>query len=250
VEDAVLVRVVHRPRHSGHHVRDPILPRLPLGGGRLRVPGGGARQAELAQARVQAAAIDQLHGEVGPAVILADVVDGDDVGVVEVARGRRLDVEALQGVGRPRQAAQDHLEGDLAVDAHLPGPVDDAHAAARDLAEQLVIAEALRRGPRAPGRAARRGQRRQLVAVGEEVVQLRRQVGVPGDELLAVGRPPGLLGLEVVRQGVVQPALPCRGGRFVADHDPVLLAGRGKGSNVMSSIAPPGGNAMRLRPQG
>ena len=35
-------------------------------------------------------------------------------------------------------AGQDHLEGDEAVEADLPGLVDDAHAAAAELAEDLV----------------------------------------------------------------------------------------------------------------
>ena len=38
-------------------------------------------------------------------------------------------------------AGQDHLQGDDAVEADLPGPVDDAHAAAGDLLQQLVVAE-------------------------------------------------------------------------------------------------------------
>ena len=41
--------------------------------------------------------------------------------------------------GQP--AGQDHLQGDDAVEPALPGPVDDAHAAAADLLEQFVIAE-------------------------------------------------------------------------------------------------------------
>ena len=38
-------------------------------------------------------------------------------------------------------AGEDHLEGDDAVEADLPGLVDDAHAAAGDLLQQLVVAE-------------------------------------------------------------------------------------------------------------
>ena len=65
---------------------------------------------------------------------------------------------------------QDHLQGHDAVQAHLPGPVDHAHAAAGDLVEQLVVAEILdaaeqrRQRPARPRRRAaacwcRRGTR-------------------------------------------------------------------------------------------
>ena len=36
---------------------------------------------------------------------------------------------------------EDHLERDFAVEAYLPGLEDHAHAAARDLADDLVVAE-------------------------------------------------------------------------------------------------------------
>ena len=40
-----------------------------------------------------------------------------------------------------RAPCQNHLEGDDAPEPDLPGLVDDAHAAAGDLFQQLVIAE-------------------------------------------------------------------------------------------------------------
>ena len=59
-------------------------------------------------------------------------------------------------------AAQDHLEGDEAVEAELAGLVDDAHAAAAQLAQHLVAGDGRRRkGGRASGRSsAWRGGRR------------------------------------------------------------------------------------------
>ena len=38
-------------------------------------------------------------------------------------------------------AGQDHLQGDQAVQARLPGLVDDAHAAPAQLAQDFVIAD-------------------------------------------------------------------------------------------------------------
>ena len=61
--------------------------------------------------------------------------------MVEIGRGLGLDVEPPDvGVGG-EPAGKDHLQRDEAVQADLPGLVDDAHAAAGDLAHHLVIAE-------------------------------------------------------------------------------------------------------------
>ena len=75
------------------------------------------------------------------ALVLADLVDRHDARMVEVRGGLGLDVEPLDvGLGG-ELAGEDHLERDGAVEAHLPGLVDDAHAAAGDLADELVVAE-------------------------------------------------------------------------------------------------------------
>jgi hypothetical protein len=71
----------------------------------------------------------------------ADLVDRHDVRVVELRRVLRLDLEPAECLRRRQPAGQDHLERDDAPNAHLPGAHDQAHAAARDLAEHLVLAE-------------------------------------------------------------------------------------------------------------
>ena len=52
----------------------------------------------------QAPAADVLHLEVGEAVVLADVEDLDDVGVLELGDGLGLGQEAGGGLGRRRGA--------------------------------------------------------------------------------------------------------------------------------------------------
>src|SRR3712207_9031694 len=55
-------------------------------------PGGGARPAEEAgQVLGQAAALDELHRVVGPALVLAHLVDGHDVRVVQAGGGPDLE---------------------------------------------------------------------------------------------------------------------------------------------------------------
>ena len=146
-------------------------------------------------------------------LVLADLVDGDDVGVVQAGRRLRLPAEAPPLALGSQSAGQDHLQGHDPVGALLPRPVDDAHAAVRDLPQQLVITEG--RGRRAGGRGGwgsgvgRRGSQGtaqgasetvQTVVGGEEGVQFRGQVRVAGQQVLPVGRLTGINRLQVGSQ--------------------------------------------------
>ena len=62
----------------------------------------------------------------------ADLVDRHDAGMVEVGGGLGLDVEPLDIGFGGKLAGEDHLERDRAIEAHLPGLEDDAHAASGD----------------------------------------------------------------------------------------------------------------------
>ena len=105
-------------------------------------PGGGAGVVPVAvHQRYEAAAGDQLHREVVLALMLADLVDRDDAGVVEQRDGLGLVLEAAELGVAGEQAGPDHLQGHRAVERDLAGLVDDAHAAAAQLAPDLVIAE-------------------------------------------------------------------------------------------------------------
>ena len=73
--------------------------------------------------------------------MLADVEDLDDVGVLELGDGLGLGQEAGGGLGAGVRAGQDHLQGDDAVEPDLAGLVDDAHAAAAQLAHDLVAGD-------------------------------------------------------------------------------------------------------------
>jgi len=77
---------------------------------------------------------DQVHGEVGPPVVLAEGVDPDDVLVLEPARGLGLDGEALAGLRAG--PAGDDLQGDLAPERLVASDPDDPHAAPGELAEE------------------------------------------------------------------------------------------------------------------
>jgi hypothetical protein len=87
---------------------------------------------------VQAAAVDVFQREVGAAVVLADLVDVDDVGVLELGGGLGLAAEAGPVVFVGVLAGADHLQGDRPLQAALPGQVDHAHAAAAEHAQDVV----------------------------------------------------------------------------------------------------------------
>ena len=99
------------------------------------------RPGRAVEPPVQAAAVDELQLEERQAVGLADVVDLHDVGVLQAGDGLRLGQEAGGGLGAGMGAGQDHLQGAGAVQADLPGLVDDAHAAAAQLAQDLVAGD-------------------------------------------------------------------------------------------------------------
>jgi hypothetical protein len=190
VQHAALVRVVNGPRHLHEQTRRLARPLQQARHGRRQVP-----------------AVNELHAEVLLAVVLADLVDGDDVGVVERGDGLGLPAEALALLGGGQLAREDHLEGDDAVERHLARLVHHPHPAAGDLFEQLVVAEA-------PHRWQPVLRPIHPVEFGEERRQPLRQLRVAVKEFLAVGRGSRLDRNQVVGNDPIQRA---EGGRPVIE---------------------------------
>ncbi len=124
VEDAPLVGIVHR-----------------AGDRRYQLRRGAGIGHEAPGMRREIAAVDQLHAEVMMPLVLADLVDRDDVGMVQMRRGLGFQAKPLEVVGRGEPPGPDHLQRQHAVQADLPGLEDDAHPAFRDDLDQLIIAE-------------------------------------------------------------------------------------------------------------
>ena len=74
--------------------------------------------------------IDETHAEIVLSVVLADLVDRHDPGMIEVGGGLGLRVEPLDVGVVSKMSRQDHLERDGPIEAHLPCLEDHAHAAA------------------------------------------------------------------------------------------------------------------------
>src|SRR4030095_7677075 len=83
----------------------------------------------------------QPHAEEMLAVLLAHLVNGHDVRVIQVRRSLRLGAKALdQRIGRQR-SADNRLQRHQAIQTDLSRLEDDAHSAASNLVEQFVLAE-------------------------------------------------------------------------------------------------------------
>ncbi|MBK7180690.1 MAG: hypothetical protein IPH82_26510 [Chloroflexi bacterium] len=85
-------------------------------------------------------AIDVFHDDVMPVFFLADVVDGDDVGVGEVGGGVGFALEAHQKAFVAGQAFVEHFDGHDAPQFQILGAVNGGHAAAADAFQEPVTA--------------------------------------------------------------------------------------------------------------
>ena len=88
--------------------------------------------------------------------MLADAEDRHDVGVVQLGRRPRLALGTRSRLASSSSACRQHLQGDVPAQRVLLGLVDDAHAAAADLAEDAVVAQLPQRRQRLPDRAGAR----------------------------------------------------------------------------------------------
>ncbi len=118
-----------------------IVDRLGHGGHELRRLAG--RQRSLGQPHGEALTVDVTHREIMLALLLADFKDRQDVRMVQQGRCLRLLMEAIVVGLRGEVAGQDHLHRHGAAQADLAGLVNHAHAAAGDLLEQFVVADAV-----------------------------------------------------------------------------------------------------------
>ncbi len=91
--------------------------------------------------RLEAHTVDQLHDDGVDAVLVDDVVDRHDVRVIEGRGGAgfleepALPVLVRHGIGRQ------HLERHGALEQGVAGPVDHAHPAGTQFANDLVVRE-------------------------------------------------------------------------------------------------------------
>jgi hypothetical protein len=88
---------------------------------------------------LERAVLDDLGHEVVAAVVLADVVNGQDVRMIERRRELRLAFEASARVGV--ELRRNELDCDRTLQPRVGCPIDDAHAAGAEPAVDAVRSE-------------------------------------------------------------------------------------------------------------
>jgi hypothetical protein len=86
-------------------------------------------------------AFEQLRDDVGATLVHANVVDVEDVGVVEGARGLDLPLEAAQPIRVCGDLLGQDLDRDLAIETGVTCPIDLPHASRSQRSEDFVRTE-------------------------------------------------------------------------------------------------------------
>ena len=84
-------------------------------------------------------AVQKLHGDERLAVLLADVVNRADVGMIQRGSGLRFALKAGERLRVAGNLVGQELERDEAVQARVLGFVNDTHAAAAELLDDAVV---------------------------------------------------------------------------------------------------------------
>ena len=92
---------------------------------------------------LQCLPLQAFHDDEGLPLVLADVVDGADVGMIQGRGGLRLTLEALTGGRVAEVGLGEELQRDVAVEAGVLTLVDDAHASAAELLDHAVVRDGL-----------------------------------------------------------------------------------------------------------
>ena len=88
---------------------------------------------------LQGHAIQELHGDEGLAFVLANVMDGADVGMVQRRRGLCFALETRQGLRIVGEFLGQEFQGHEAVQARVFGLVHHTHAAAAELFDDPIM---------------------------------------------------------------------------------------------------------------
>jgi hypothetical protein len=84
-----------------------------------------------------------LHSDEGLAFILADLVDGTDMGMVQSGGGARLTLKAFQSLAVLGKVFGEELQGDEAAELEVLGLINHTHTAATELLEDVVMRNGL-----------------------------------------------------------------------------------------------------------
>ncbi len=92
---------------------------------------------------LQGRAIEVLHGDEGAAVVLSDVVNGADVGMIERGGGLGFALKTGEGLGIAGHVFGQEFQGDKTMEAGVLGLVNHAHASATEFLDDAVVRDGL-----------------------------------------------------------------------------------------------------------
>jgi hypothetical protein len=89
----------------------------------------------------KAFALEKLRNQKGSAIVFADVVDGENVGMIERGNGLRFLLETAKAIRIMIERFREDFQGDIAPEPSVASTVDFAHAARTQLRLNRVWAE-------------------------------------------------------------------------------------------------------------
>ena len=92
---------------------------------------------------LQGYAIQKLHGDEGLAVLLADIVNRTDVGVIQSGGGLGFALKTAERLGIASDFVGKEFQSDEAVQAGVLSLVNHAHAAATELFDDAIVGNGL-----------------------------------------------------------------------------------------------------------
>src|SRR5208337_5543143 len=92
---------------------------------------------------LKGSSIQEFHHEEGAAVLLADVINGADVGVIQGGSGPRLPLETCERLRVVSDFVRQKLQGHEPVQADVLGLVNHAHSATAQLLDDAIVGDGL-----------------------------------------------------------------------------------------------------------
>ena len=116
----------------------------------------------LADHALPGLAAHELHREDETAILLSEIVEVNDVGMIELRQGARFFDETRFHLGMGRKFGRQNLERHFLLGQLVFAEIDDAHAALAELAQDAVSP-----GDRAPDERIGHGRERRAVGGAE-----------------------------------------------------------------------------------
>src|ERR1022692_1051820 len=111
---------------------------------------GFEQQGLVANAMLQRGALQEFHRQERMPVVLADLVEGTDVRMIDGCRGARFLPEAFDRYAVASHFLREKFQGDFPAEFQVLGAIDDAHATAAKFLDNPVVRDVLAGCHRSP----------------------------------------------------------------------------------------------------